>query len=373
MIIPARPAPDLSILLKARNKRAKRDTRLEHFANGRQALAAGLGLLCLPPQSTIIVPSYICASVLEPIQDAGLKIEFLEVGPDLNYCEAQLKKTIRVCRAKAVLLVHYFGFLSNVEAVHTICLDSEVKLIEDFCHSNLTTWPCGHLKILGDIAIFSFRKNLPIPDGGALFVTKTPHYLSQSKSSLRLSDIIFIINRLFETLICRLGILNIYGKQITSIKQNLNDWLRLLFGPYAIKTNDKTRAPSIQLNAYLNNACYINVTRTKIRRNYVKLRNIGKKLSLEPLHSDLAAGTVPQWVVLKTTDDSLVMELRKNGIGASTWPGYELPDTVRDQPQKYPNANYFNKHLILLPTHQNIDSNSIKTLKIVLDRVTQKT
>ena len=68
---------------------------------------------------------------------------------------------------KAVLFVNYFGFISNIKKINSICYDLGVITIEDNCHSYLSNNAFTN-SICSDLSIFSLRKSLSINDGGAL-------------------------------------------------------------------------------------------------------------------------------------------------------------------------------------------------------------
>ena len=71
---------------------------------------------------------------------------------------------------KALLLIHYFGFPQPVEAIRDLCISRDIVLIEDCSHALFSCYQEKPLGTFGDVAIFSQRKTLPLPDGGALMV-----------------------------------------------------------------------------------------------------------------------------------------------------------------------------------------------------------
>ena len=74
-------------------------------------------------------------------------------------------KTLHV---QAILAPHYFGFPANIKSLVSLCKIYDVAVVEDCAHSFLTKIDDQPVGSFGDIAIFSMRKTLAIPDGGAL-------------------------------------------------------------------------------------------------------------------------------------------------------------------------------------------------------------
>src|SRR5262249_14275549 len=73
---------------------------------------------------------------------------------------------------RALLVVHYFGFPQGIHELREICKRHQIALIEDCAHvlcGDIDGQPLGSF---GDAAIFSWRKFLPIYDGGELVINR---------------------------------------------------------------------------------------------------------------------------------------------------------------------------------------------------------
>jgi hypothetical protein len=131
---------------------------------GRDALRLAALSLGLDAASRVLMSAYVCKEVLRVFQ-AGSEVEFYDVDPDLTVAPENLESRFRVASPDAVVLINYFGFLQpHREAIKELCRANGVMLIEDCAHSILTegSGDCG------DLCVYSFRKLLPVPDGGAL-------------------------------------------------------------------------------------------------------------------------------------------------------------------------------------------------------------
>jgi dTDP-4-amino-4,6-dideoxygalactose transaminase len=131
---------------------------------GRDALSIASRCLNNGPSSQVLLPAFVCKEVVKPfIGKAG--VSFYDVGPELSVDPDKLKSRLSDTQARAVVMVNYFGFLQPYrDEIKRICAESQVHLVEDAAHSLLTAGSGES----GNISIYSFRKLLPVPDGGGL-------------------------------------------------------------------------------------------------------------------------------------------------------------------------------------------------------------
>jgi len=141
------------------------DVRFVH--RGRVAIwwaAKGLGLSA---GDEILVPAYHCGSEVDPLVRFGLTVRAIDVQGDLSVSIEKVAAAVTE-KTRAVYVIHYFGVAEDLTALATWCRERSLLLIEDCAlalFSESDGRPVGHA---GDAAIFSFRKTLPVPDGGAL-------------------------------------------------------------------------------------------------------------------------------------------------------------------------------------------------------------
>ena len=142
-----------------------------YFSHGRIALLNGARLLARlkPAKRNILVPAYICEETLWPLRAAGFGLDYYEIDDDLKANTAQLQELISA-DTLAVMAVHYFGIPQELEKIRELCDRTGVFLIEDCAHALGGRAIHGPLGSSGDISIFSMRKFLPVPDGGALVI-----------------------------------------------------------------------------------------------------------------------------------------------------------------------------------------------------------
>jgi dTDP-4-amino-4,6-dideoxygalactose transaminase len=136
---------------------------------GSGALALAARILKQAGRSRLLVPSYHCGHEIEPFLRAGFAVETYRIKANL---EADLEHldTLLSVNDSVVLITHYFGFAQDVAAISRLCRQRGAYLVEDCAHCLLNYSDNRRLGSWGDIAVFSFRKFLPVPDGGMLVV-----------------------------------------------------------------------------------------------------------------------------------------------------------------------------------------------------------
>lgn len=132
---------------------------------GRDALSLAISYLDVTETDTVILPVYTCQDVLKSFV-RKCSVVFYDVGYDLTIDPDELRAKMEGrARIKMVLITNYFGFLQpHRNEIKELCAKRGVSLIEDCAHSLLTEGSGD----TGDFSAYSFRKILPLRDGGGL-------------------------------------------------------------------------------------------------------------------------------------------------------------------------------------------------------------
>ena len=141
---------------------------VSRWYNARAAIWQGLRSLGLGPGDRLIAPAYTCGSELDALVQAGLKIDFYRIGPDLA---ADFDDLERLCRspAAALFVTHYYGLPQPIARIAALARDHGLRLIEDVTHGLGSATADGRpLGSFGEMAVFSLWKSLALPDGGLL-------------------------------------------------------------------------------------------------------------------------------------------------------------------------------------------------------------
>jgi dTDP-4-amino-4,6-dideoxygalactose transaminase len=135
--------------------------------SGTAAIAQAFEALGLPRGATVLCPSFNCGHEIEPLLRRGLRVECYRVDPHLQADLGDIERRLRG-GARALLITHYFGFAQPLADLRALCDRHGIYLVEDCAHAFLSDDASGTLGRTGDIAVYSFRKSLPVPNGGAV-------------------------------------------------------------------------------------------------------------------------------------------------------------------------------------------------------------
>jgi dTDP-4-amino-4,6-dideoxygalactose transaminase len=139
--------------------------------NGLDAIEIGVRTLGLEPGDEVITtPMTAFASVLG-IMRAGATPVLADIDASTGLLDPDSVERCIGPRTRAVLLVHLYGQLRNIERWEQLCAQHRVILVEDAAQAHGAEWHGRRAGAIGHWAAFSFypTKNLGcIGDGGAL-------------------------------------------------------------------------------------------------------------------------------------------------------------------------------------------------------------
>lgn len=318
------------------------------YSKARHALYAAVEALGLKAGETILLPAYLFPSVAEPFRLRGLKLSFYRVDRafrcDLEDLERRLKET----RARAVMLIHYFGFPQPVAEVKALTRPMGVALIEDAAHALFSEVDGRPLGTHGDVGVFCLHKGLGLPDGGAMVL---------NEPSLRAPEAPERVNR--------------WGALFNSVKKGssrLEARLGWSWRPLVLR-HRKLRHRAYYLEGMLgipDNRAMARVSRRLMRglpHTEVQVRRRNNfdwyRRSLKGLEGfgqpmgDLPAGVCPfGYPLLVERRDELVLWLMRRGINCQVL--WEVLDSQIPLGE-FPDTEYLRSHNLLLPLHQDID------------------
>ena len=140
------------------------------LANGLEALQIAVKLLGIGPGDEVIVQGNTYIASVMGISMNGATPVFVE--PDEHYqIDADRIEACITERTKAVMVVHLYGLVADMDRIVSICKKHHLKLIEDCAQSHGAKYGGKMTGTFGDIGCFSFypSKNLgAFGDGGAI-------------------------------------------------------------------------------------------------------------------------------------------------------------------------------------------------------------
>lgn len=147
------------------------------YSSGRAALYQILKFLRQENRvDHILLPDYLCSSVLVPIKAMGFEYTFYPIDEQLELESSQFSKLYK--KGSAVLVINYFGLKDLTTQIQAIrSLDENAIIIEDDVQAYYE-----FKKPLRDVdfKFTSLRKTFAVPDGG---LVKTKHQLPKVETS----------------------------------------------------------------------------------------------------------------------------------------------------------------------------------------------
>jgi dTDP-4-amino-4,6-dideoxygalactose transaminase len=280
------------------------------FENARSAFKAFLAASGVGRAGKVLLPGYIGYSsregsgVFDPVRELHLPSAFYRMGSRLRIDLDHLRDCLRPGDVRLVVLIHYFGYVDPgyAEAV-SLARKHGADVLEDEAHalfSDLVGGVCGRL---GDAAIFSLHKVLPMKRGGMLLV----------------------------------------GTNKASLLQNMHATSSGVGSPWDYDLWGISQAR---------------------RANAAALKEFLAPLTedVEPLWPELPEGVVPQTypvVIRRVSRDLLYEAMNESGFGVVSLYHTMIADLL---PNEHPEAHSLAGRILNLPVHQDIDRDSLKAL-----------
>ena len=140
-------------------------------SNCTSSLHLAFNVLGLKPLDEVICPSMTFVATVNAIRYVGATPVFADIcGPhDLTISPEEIEKRITP-NTRAIIVMHFAGYPSDMDAILSIAKQYNLKVIEDACHGPLSEYHGKKLGTLGDIGCFSFftNKNLSTGEGGMI-------------------------------------------------------------------------------------------------------------------------------------------------------------------------------------------------------------
>ena len=109
-------------------------------ANGTDALELILAGSEIGPGDEVIVPANTFLATAEAVCNVGATPVFVDVDPDTLLIEASAVEAAVTSRTSAVMVVHLYGQMADVDAIGAVCERAGIALIEDAAQAHGATW-----------------------------------------------------------------------------------------------------------------------------------------------------------------------------------------------------------------------------------------
>ena len=138
--------------------------------NGTLALALGLMALEIGPGDEVLVPDTTFVASATAVLLVGATPVFVDVEPDSFQFDVARAETAVTPRTKAVMPVHLFGGLCDVDAILAFARRHGLRIIEDAAQAIGVSRHGRHAGTFGDVGCFSFFADKTITTGEGGYV-----------------------------------------------------------------------------------------------------------------------------------------------------------------------------------------------------------
>ena len=141
-------------------------------------LAAGVG-----KDDEVIVPSFTFVATAEMVALTGARPVFADINPQTYCIDPEEVEAAITSRTKAVIPVHLYGLMADMERIMEIARDHSIVVIEDAAQAHGAEFHGSKAGKLGDVACFSFygSKNMTTGEGG-MVTTDNSEYADAIRS-----------------------------------------------------------------------------------------------------------------------------------------------------------------------------------------------
>jgi dTDP-4-amino-4,6-dideoxygalactose transaminase len=307
------------------------------------------------PGDEVLAPAYYCGTEIDALRANGVAVTLYRVDAnlriDVDHMRAAVSRSTR-----AVYVTHYFGFPQDLRDVRALCDQAGLKLIEDCALSLFSKDGDIALGTLGDAAIYSLAKSLPVPDGGALCWrggSERGPALRAAGAARVFRGMLPLVKRSLLRSLRRSGI------PVTAFAQTGPDSpiSREMPASYYFDRSLQDRCVSRVALGVLGSLQPEDVVARR-RRNFNALQQQLQDVSKMMVFERLPEGVCPLVLPLRVPDrDTLVRQLSMDCIDAVPWwAGYHKECPLH----AFPEAQSLKDFIVALPVHQDLDDRDME-------------
>ncbi|HEY1907307.1 MAG TPA: DegT/DnrJ/EryC1/StrS family aminotransferase [Myxococcaceae bacterium] len=315
---------------------------------GRSALFLATRVLGLESRE-VLLPAYHHGGEVDAVLAAGAHPAFYPVGTRWTVDPEEIERRIGP-RTRGIVMTHFGGFPGPASQLRTLADRHGLVLIEDCAQALLSVDGEVPVGTTGDAAIFSLRKTLPVPHGGALVFNGRRGF---QLPRLATPDRGPTVRGLWARLLLR-GEFRL-PRQGAAFR-GLGRWLSARLGPEAPPGRRFLHRAELELGVSplvrrVAGAHDLAQVVERRRRNFFHLLGALRAVA-PPLVSELPPGVCPLFYPLWVPDrDEVLTRLRAENVEAREgWPAFH----PRCDGGEFPEAARLRQHVVELPCHQDL-------------------
>ena len=319
------------------------EARLFMYSNGRSAYYAILRHIVAEAgdSSRVLLPSYLCHTMLEPVRAAGLEAEFYRVQEDLSIDTDDLGRLVRT-GPSVIVICDYFGFHGSRRVLDDpdLPVTDDHFVLYDATHSALDPQPWKTAFRKPDVCVMSLRKMLPLVDG-AFAIWLSPRSVSAPESATSLSESASLRS---QAMLFKASYL-LHGQGDKNVYLSMYRRSESLIG----EEYQQTRGMSVLSGSMFKHVDFIKA-RTRRRENYLRLLEaLGNVEGVRPLFPVLPDDVYPLgFPVVADCRDELRTYLAQNSIYCPVH--WVLPDDI--PADEFPESHGLSQRILTIPCDQ---------------------
>lgn len=153
-------------------------------ANGMEAIEIGLRALEIGPGDEVITTPMTAIASVVAVMRAGATPVLADIDPATALLDPASVERCLTPRTKAVLLVHLYGQIREMDRWTSLCQKAKIYLLEDCAQAHGSIWEDQHAGVFGTFGAFSFypTKNLGAKGDAGAIVTNSTDVAARAKS-----------------------------------------------------------------------------------------------------------------------------------------------------------------------------------------------
>jgi len=143
--------------------------------NGTVTLQCALAAFGIGPGDEVIVPALTWYATASAARYLGATPVFVDVEADTLCLDTTLIEAAITERTRAIIPVHLYGSMADIDAVLAIAQRHNLRVIEDCAHAHGGRWLGRALGSFGDVGSFSFQQSKTMASAeGGICITNDP-------------------------------------------------------------------------------------------------------------------------------------------------------------------------------------------------------
>lgn len=140
------------------------------LANGTVTIQCALQAVGVVPGDEVIVPGMTWVATAQAALDIGANVVLVDIDPETLCIDPKSIEKAITKRTKAIIPVHLYGCMCDMDAIMKIAAKHKLKVIEDVAHQQGSRWRNKGAGAIGDAGSYSFQQSkiLSSGEGGAV-------------------------------------------------------------------------------------------------------------------------------------------------------------------------------------------------------------